>query len=223
MNAEFISRLERSFARDDELQDALGGKDAILFMRAIMAAMKKAGEIGAASLRPTVIITDPPWLTEPYAFNQAVKAANGVMEAFRPPGDPLPPAAPSAAQQGDASKTSLSPGAELAIALTDAVLKRQHSSLEEFREHTLTELERLLSLGYGLVPRAQIEKIEEQKREGEHHSSGKVELASKIRSGRARSGKWEATDPLHDRAGNKETGGGTARPASRRSGERHRR
>ena len=225
MNAEFISRLERSFVQDDELQVGPSGKDVILFMRAIMAAMKKAGEISAASRRPAAIVTDPPWLTEPHAFDQAVRAANGVMEAFRPPSEQfLPPATADARESGEhrqSTKTYNSLDAELALALTDAVIAKKHSSLAELREHVLLELERLFSRGFGFIPRAQIENIEEQEHEGQHHSTGKVQLAAKVRSGSARSSDRKKTHSLPDSAGHKKASNVGAHPATRKDRERH--
>lgn len=86
--AEF--RIERSFAREDLLADAmelrygspLAGK---LYM--LGEAMRRAGELGGwyASGRTLAGFRD--WFTIPYAFDQAARAANYIIEKLRPPGD----------------------------------------------------------------------------------------------------------------------------------------
>jgi hypothetical protein len=189
MNAELISRLEKSFAQDDQLADTLGSKDVVTFMQSIAAAMRKAGEIAAASKRPRILVTNPPWLSEPYAFEQAVKAANGVIEAFRPPGDPSPPSTPAHGSEAEASsipEAVSSMALQFARALIDAVVNEQHFSIEELKESTLFHMKQLQKNGRALSPGDTPQNGAGGINEGEHQSPGQVQLAPKVRTRRAR-------------------------------------
>jgi hypothetical protein len=82
MNAEITRRLERSLERDDWL----GGQRVAALVEAIGTAMRVTGENAAfiATGRPR---EDGAWLDQPYAFDQAVKAAQAILEQFRPMGE----------------------------------------------------------------------------------------------------------------------------------------
>jgi hypothetical protein len=82
--AEF--RLERAFDRDDLLSEAMS----LAFGRELAGVLIAVGTaMGWA--RPNVRRNPPEkWVNNPVEFDQAVRAANHILEALRPPGDPSP-------------------------------------------------------------------------------------------------------------------------------------
>ena len=167
MNAEVISRLERSFARENDVADAFGGKRLFSFMQSIAAAMRQAGEIAAASTRPNIVITDPPWLTEPHAFDQAAKAGRVVMEAFLPPVNTSPmPSFPAGG--GEAS------------------LHERKVLIEELTDYLLFRMNRASIPDHTLIPRDTADPTDGEQHDGEHHPPGPVQLAPEVRGRRAR-------------------------------------
>jgi len=90
--AEF--RLERSFDHQDLLQNAMElayGRPLAGVLLILAKAIKGAGEnaaFGAATVSSSHTLDGPPkWLDIPYAYDQAVRAANRILEAVRPLGD----------------------------------------------------------------------------------------------------------------------------------------
>ena len=81
MNAEIWERLEKSF----EFEDRFGGTLVADLLESIGAAMRSTGEHGAF-FATYQIQKDGKWLANPYAFDQATKAAMTVIEAHRPSG-----------------------------------------------------------------------------------------------------------------------------------------
>jgi hypothetical protein len=80
-------RLEKSFDHQDLLADAL----ALAFGREIAGALLAAGTaMKAAGQWPRRPDRRQKWINDPVAFDQAVKAANYVLQALRPAGDPSP-------------------------------------------------------------------------------------------------------------------------------------
>lgn len=97
LSSEVEHRLRRSFD-NDRVVEVLGGRQMFAILRAIAAAMNASGiqiligrdsapdsEIDAAG-----VVDSVNWLNDPYAFDCAVRAANVVLEALRPPGAPTP-------------------------------------------------------------------------------------------------------------------------------------
>lgn len=89
MNAEIVDRLERSFRDQALLLDAMEltygtGLAGILLL--LGEVMKTTGShAGFHSVR--TLEGSQNWWNDPYAFDQVVKGANRVLEAFRPSGD----------------------------------------------------------------------------------------------------------------------------------------
>lgn len=81
MNAEIGERLEKSF----EYENRLGGPLVTDLLESIGAVMRSTGEHGAL-FASHQIHREGDWLANPYAFDQATKAAMTVIEAHRPPG-----------------------------------------------------------------------------------------------------------------------------------------
>jgi hypothetical protein len=82
--AEF--RLDRAFDRTDLLSDVMS----IAFGRELAGLLIAVGT-AMAWARPTVRRNPPEkWVNNPVEFDQAVRAANLIFEALRPPGDPSP-------------------------------------------------------------------------------------------------------------------------------------
>ena len=81
MNAEIGERLEKSF----EYENRLGGPLVADLVESIGAVMRSTGEHGAF-FATHQIHKDGKWLANPYAFDQATKAAKTVFKAHRPPG-----------------------------------------------------------------------------------------------------------------------------------------
>jgi hypothetical protein len=86
MNAEMGRRLERSF----ESEAARGGPDVDAILDAMGAAMKATGE-SMAFLATGKLHKDGRWLSHPFAFDKAARAAAHVLEGFRPPGEIVRP------------------------------------------------------------------------------------------------------------------------------------
>ncbi len=81
MNAEIGERLGKSF----EYENRLGGPLVADLVELIGAAMRSTGEYGAF-FATHQIHKDGKWLANPYAFDQATRAAMTVFNAHRPPG-----------------------------------------------------------------------------------------------------------------------------------------
>jgi hypothetical protein len=167
MNAEVISRLEKSFALENDVADAFGGKQLFSFMQSISAAMRQAGEIATKSTDFDHIVTCPPWLTEPHAFDHAAKAGRMVIEAFRPPAD----ASPSPAFPARSAEASLHERNTLIDAIVERLMPRMKRA--PIPDHTL-------------IPRDAADPTDGEQHDGKHHPPGQVQLASKIRGRRAR-------------------------------------
>ncbi len=86
MNAEIGKRLERSF----EIEDRLGGPQLINLIETIASVMKLTGEY-AALFESGNVMKRGEWLFLPYAFDRAIKAAEIIMEHYRPPGEIVVP------------------------------------------------------------------------------------------------------------------------------------
>ena len=90
------ARLERSFDRQELLPQVLGltyGRQLAAMLLMLGDAMKATGEIASASaVRPSALLEGTQkWFDIPYAYDQAVRAANTILEALRPAGDPQSP------------------------------------------------------------------------------------------------------------------------------------
>ena len=81
MNAEIGERLETSF----EYENRLGGPMVADLLESIGATMRSTGEHGAF-FATHQLHKDGKWLANPYAFDQAAKAAMTIIEAHRPSG-----------------------------------------------------------------------------------------------------------------------------------------
>ena len=93
MNAEILERLDRSFERQDlavEVLTATYGRQLTGLLTALGRTMKDTGAHAG------FILTRTPegasnWLGNPYAFDQAAKAVETIIEAFRPSGEIVAP------------------------------------------------------------------------------------------------------------------------------------
>src|SRR5437764_599474 len=93
MNAELIERVEaagRGERRLAEVEEMLGGREIFGILMVIGRAMRETGVVAGFSARTTLGDVNR-WFLNPYAYDQAVKAATAVLEAMRPPGDIAPP------------------------------------------------------------------------------------------------------------------------------------
>jgi hypothetical protein len=86
MNAEFAHRLAWSFEKEDQLREVFGSKEVLSLLRCTAVAMNRAGQLAVTSAPWSSAKQAAPWWEDPYAFDQATKAALGVMGSFRPPG-----------------------------------------------------------------------------------------------------------------------------------------
>ena len=89
MNAEMGDRLERSF----EIEERFGGPKLVELIETIASVMKTTGEhAGFMETHQFRDVAEPGgWLTLPYAFHQASKAAKVILDNYAPPGKPLIP------------------------------------------------------------------------------------------------------------------------------------
>ena len=81
INAEILERLKRSF----ELEERLGGPQVVELIEMIGTVMKSTGA-HAGFTESGKLTNQGEWLALPYAFDQATKAANAILEHYRPPG-----------------------------------------------------------------------------------------------------------------------------------------
>lgn len=82
MNTEIMERLHQSF----DFEGRLGGPQVTLVVETIAAAMRSSGRM-AGFMATRQVSKEDEWLTIPYAYDQAVKAAITVLEAHRPEGE----------------------------------------------------------------------------------------------------------------------------------------
>jgi hypothetical protein len=82
MNAEIIDRLEGSFGTEDRL----GGPQLVELLEAMASAMKITGQTAALAESDNEM-NQGQWLSLPYAFDQATKAALAVLKYHRPKGE----------------------------------------------------------------------------------------------------------------------------------------
>lgn len=113
---EVETRLRRSFDEDRKLADIFGGQELYGILRLAGAALTAAGEVAFSSRtgrrRPA-----KEWLSDPYAYEQALNALMAVMEAFRPVGDPAPPGAAAVLKAHAKNPSSRADAAKLDWAL----------------------------------------------------------------------------------------------------------
>lgn len=90
---EISARLGRSFDSDLDVERVFSSPQLFALMRAISVAMERAGRQSAQlkSMTPEEVST---WYRDPYAFHQAVQAAERLLHSFRPAGKPIPPHTP---------------------------------------------------------------------------------------------------------------------------------
>lgn len=91
LSQEIERRLRRSFDIDRGSVAHLGGPQMYAILRTISAVMDLAGK-QAFFFRNKALPENTDWLRDPYAYDQAMRAVAHVLEGFRPPGDPSPPA-----------------------------------------------------------------------------------------------------------------------------------
>jgi hypothetical protein len=98
LNSEVVHRLERSFDQDQRLEDVFGSADLFGLLRAVGTAMDAAGKYaGFMSTRSPEGARG--WIDHPYAYDQAVQAAERVLDALRPHGEvEVPDGRPPAGQ-----------------------------------------------------------------------------------------------------------------------------
>lgn len=90
LSEEIESRLEASIKNVREAEELLGGSYVFGILMIIGRAIQHTG--GMINNFKTGASTDSPeWLGDPYAYDQAVKAVDQVLEAFRPDGEIAPP------------------------------------------------------------------------------------------------------------------------------------
>ena len=87
INSEIIERLERSF----EFEDRLGGPKVAELVETIGTVMRSTGEHAAFFVDSSKTHDQGEWLAVPYAFDQARKAANTILDYHRPKGPIVPP------------------------------------------------------------------------------------------------------------------------------------
>ncbi|MCC2654530.1 MAG: hypothetical protein K0Q60_4696 [Microvirga sp.] len=92
ISEEIEFRLNDSFDRNRRIEDEFGGQEIFGIMKTIAWAMRETGR-AAGFITTRTSEGANHWLTNPYAFDQAVKAVQKVLEAVRPEGEIVPPKA----------------------------------------------------------------------------------------------------------------------------------
>lgn len=121
LSQEVERRLRRSFEEDEKIERLFGGRQTFAMLQTLATALKTMG-VHAAFVRSRVLPEGEGWLSDPYAFDQAVRAANTILEAFRPPGDPTPPFQNLNAQDEDSTERVRFVYANLGAAFANGVL-----------------------------------------------------------------------------------------------------
>ena len=86
MNAEINERLMRSFEDEVKLETEFARVQLYAILRVIANTMDHAG--GSTAMMSNMLTGETKnWVDNPFAYDQAVKAANYILERFRPPGD----------------------------------------------------------------------------------------------------------------------------------------
>lgn len=133
-------RLEHSFRQQDLLAPALTlayGPECAAILLTVARAFARNGRIGAVIARGGDPEARQGWHREPFAYDQAMKAARAVMERFRPTGDPRLLAADKATEEALDSRAEASVAIDFA-AITDPrwgeqfPLEQRNRELEEF-------------------------------------------------------------------------------------------
>jgi hypothetical protein len=116
MNAEINERLMRSFEDEEKLETETDRVQLYSILRIIAAVMDHAG---AAAAIISNMSTGAPrrWIDNPFAFDQATKAALYILDAFRPTGEIV--GAPSSSIRME------NVGNEFAAGTIDAILEEQ--------------------------------------------------------------------------------------------------
>ena len=91
INAEILERLEQSF----EIEDRVGGLRVVELILTIGAMMKIAGEHAAFFFDGSKLHNQGQWIDQPYAFDQATKAANAILKHYKPKGKVTAPKVPT--------------------------------------------------------------------------------------------------------------------------------
>lgn len=125
MNAEAVRRLEASFERSNlhrEVLSLMYGSQLGGLLMMIGSTLHDVGPHAAFSSTHTLEGSQR-WLDDPYAFDQAVNAVNGILEALRPPGEPMvPPSLTSLGQIDPAlGRSAADMGRGFASAMVSAV------------------------------------------------------------------------------------------------------
>ena len=81
INAEILERLGRSF----DIEDRLGGPRVVEMTETIATVMRSTGE-RAGFLETGRLTNQGEWLSLPYSFDQAAKAANVILKHYKPKG-----------------------------------------------------------------------------------------------------------------------------------------
>lgn len=86
ISSEVELRLRRSFIDDGNITDAFGGRRIYAMARLIGSTMSLVGE-QAFGMRRGKVGNELDWLSDPYAYDQAVAATVRILETLRPEGD----------------------------------------------------------------------------------------------------------------------------------------
>ena len=105
INAEILGRLERSF----EIEDRLGGPKVAKLVETIGTVMRSTGENTAFFVDDSEMHDQGEWLAVPYAFDQAIKAANTILEHHRPKAPIVEPKISPNLMPAVARKTKIDP------------------------------------------------------------------------------------------------------------------
>jgi hypothetical protein len=89
LNAEITDRLERSLYDERVYSMMFQGAGLFGIVKAIAVAMREAGQMSGIHLHRTLEGSQN-WPNDPTAYDQAMQAATGVLEAFRPDGPVSP-------------------------------------------------------------------------------------------------------------------------------------
>ena len=118
MNAEIAYRLAGSF----EAEEKLGGPRVAELIETIAKVMKSTGETTAFFADSSKLHNQGKWLIQPYAFDQAVKAANTILEYHRPKAPIVEPKLPPNIAIAAVGKTKVDP--EESIARLQEMVKK---------------------------------------------------------------------------------------------------
>ena len=127
INSEIVERLDRSF----QIENQYGGPRLSELIETIAVVMRSTGE-HAGYYETSELTKRGKWMDLPFPFDQAVHAANAILERYRPPGKIVVPERTVAEVMGQ-HETKVDPEEAARMSRTFARLGKRFAAYEAYR------------------------------------------------------------------------------------------